>query len=346
MSLPFHTMGPKRKVPYAHQHGLLFGVEVCERCKTTGEVVSARCRFCVSFGREEKAGGKRKRTQKPKYYTKPFRTDNYTSHNSKQHPSRWQDYNILSDEKKATYFDDNAQLPLKSTLYAHFDGVAQLPLVAYINRPIVDVIIKDMLFHPDDSEGISMQRALEVFQDTADASEGPRPGDTDRYKIEIRNPLQFGLIVDFIRLGSSFRQAHRILESMRTRTGMATIGTCSRHRVSTYTRFTLAMNLQKICELLQNVWAFSLAMDMSTHMSSSYLDIRIRVCWSSKIHNFHLLAIPMPGRHTAEAIFNAADQAMTALCPDWKAIIVGISTDGEKKMTGRIQGANSWFTPW
>ena len=41
---------------------------------------------------------------------------------------------------------------------------------------------------------------------------------------------------------------------------------------------------------------------MSTHMATSYLDIRIRLHWKGSILNFHLLAIPMFSRHTNEEI--------------------------------------------
>ena len=45
------------------------------------------------------------------------------------------------------------------------------------------------------------------------------------------------------------------------------------------------------------------AMDMASHMSSSYLDIRICFFHKGEIHNFYLLAIPMYTHHTTEQTF-------------------------------------------
>jgi hypothetical protein len=43
--------------------------------------------------------------------------------------------------------------------------------------------------------------------------------------------------------------------------------------VSRYSRFIYAMNLQCIAELLRQCWAFSVALDMATHMATSYCDV-------------------------------------------------------------------------
>jgi hypothetical protein len=96
-------------------------------------------------------------------------------------------------------------------------------------------------------------------------------------------------------------------------------------------------------EMLASSWTFSIAMDMSTHMSTSYLDIRVRLFVRGAIHNLHLLAIPMFGAHTADQIFNHADTALNAICAQWRDIIVSISTDGERKMTGRVSGVATRF---
>jgi hypothetical protein len=43
-------------------------------------------------------------------------------------------------------------------------------------------------------------------------------------------------------------------------------------------------------------------------------------------------------RHTGETIFNTFAKAMDALFLDWRETITGVSSDGEKKVTGRHQG--------
>ncbi|KAF4045730.1 hypothetical protein GN244_ATG01902 [Phytophthora infestans] len=77
---------------------------------------------------------------------------------------------------------------------------------------------------------------------------------------------------------------------------------------------------------------------MSTHLSISYLDTRIRVYYNDNIMNFYLMAIPMHESHTGEAI-----QVLEVLCPHWRDVMLGITTDGERKMTGVNKGLSTRF---
>ena len=83
---------------------------------------------------------------------------------------------------------------------------------------------------------------------------------------------------------------------------------------------------------------------MSTHMSPLYLGILIRLHLNSYyIANVHLISVPMYERHTAAMIFDTAAKALDVLCPSWKDSIVGVSTYGKRKMTGRILGVATRF---
>eukprot|EP00171_Calliarthron_tuberculosum_P021519 IDg21519t1 len=83
---------------------------------------------------------------------------------------------------------------------------------------------------------------------------------------------------------------------------------------------------------------FPLTLDMATHTAVGYLDIRVRLCWNGRLHNFHLLAIPIYDRHTGVAMFNALAKAFDALNPHRRSTVFDILTDGEKKMNGCHQG--------
>ena len=93
------------------------------------------------------------------------------------------------------------------------------------------------------------------------------------------------------------------------------------------------MKLQCIVELLRKCLAFSVALDMATHMATVYCNFRIRICPKTTFHDFHFLSIPVHDRHTVEIIFNMFAKAMDALYSDWRKVIIGASLDGEKKMT-------------
>ena len=179
-----------------------------------------------------------------------------------------------------------------------------------------------------------MKSFEDISGEIEDLEEG---GGIDRYCISIKNPLQFALTIDYLSTGFTFRQSSQILQMTKERTGHALLGCLSDVKAANYARFACAINLQKISELIQISWTFSIALDMTTHMGISYLDIRIRFHLKAfGIVNVHFLAIPVFDRHTGEKIFLTAAKAFNSVCNDWCNIIVGCSSDGEGKMTGRV----------
>ena len=95
------------------------------------------------------------------------------------------------------------------------------------------------------------------------------------HHILIRNPIQFGLIVDYLSVGLSFRAVAKVILMTKEWTGMVSIGKVSEGKVTAIAQVVCSHSLELISYLLMMCWTFSLAMDMSTHMSTSYLDIQI-----------------------------------------------------------------------
>ena len=260
-----------------------------------------------------------------------------------QHSVHWQTYSSLTKQQQTVFFDEHAPVVHRNTIRSHFGG-AQAIAHYFVNKDIVDVIIRNMLLHPDDSnDEVTKERALAIFEDVIGPDEDERESDmqTDGYRVIVKNPAQFQLVVDYVSVGASFRMTSRIVQMTRDRTGLASIGSVSEGKVTSYIRIACALNLQKISEVIASTWTFSLAMDMSTHMATSYLDIRIRLLTGGTIHNYHLIAIPMFSRHTGEEIFLHAAKVLDVICPRWRDVI--ISTDGERKMTGRVHGVATRF---
>jgi hypothetical protein len=105
-------------------------------------------------------------------------------------------------------------------------------------------------------------------------------------------------------------------------------------------RAACAANLQKISVLLKDSWAFSIAIDSTTHHSTSYLDLRIRI-YSKKhrnIYNIHGCALPMRDHHTGEVMFEMLTNFFGVLCPNWQISMLGVASDGACNMTGRAAG--------
>ena len=85
----------------------------------------------------------------------------------------------------------------------------------------------------------------------------------------IKNPLQFSLVIDCLRIGVSLRMVVFILLRTKEHTGLASVGSISEKKVRSHAGFVCAINLQQIKKLLESFGTFSVAMDMASHMSSS-----------------------------------------------------------------------------
>ena len=192
----------------------------------------------------------------------------------------------------------------------------------------------NMLFHPDDVDGVTHQRALSIFK--ADDSDPEDHGGV--YIVEVKSVKRFQLAVKLVALGDSFRSVSRQLQVIREETGMAEFGGASDVTVSNYVRIVCAVSLQRLSEILAATWAVSISFDCSTHQTRSYVDIRMRVFLKGGLENFHLIALPMFDRHTGEIIANLLQSFFDALFNDWKTPMIGLTTDGDRTMTGRIRG--------
>lgn len=320
-----------RSTPFTRAHVIEYGLKITEQ---EGAVVkSVQCRFCIFFGKEEIPGKKRQRTQtsRVKYWTSPFRPEYYKSHHESQHSQRWEEYQTLSAEKKQNYFSTKTASFIES-MHAYFGKSDELKF--YIKQELVDVIVGDVFFHPDDHGGISHSRTLSIFKPVE--SESVQAG----YEVVIKNPLQFHLAVDFLAHGLSFRQTAAVLDSTKRLANLGKIGSVSDAKVSNFARVLVAVNLQRIRTILESaeVWGFSIAFDSSNHRGGSYFAQRIRFYRSGDVINLHLLSVPMFERHTAANMFALSVKVLDVVCPSWRDKLLGIGTDGANVMTGRLGG--------
>ena len=98
----------------------------------------------------------------------------------------------------------------------------------------------------------------------------------------------------------------------------------------------IAINLQCISNVLksQQVWAFSLDSDSSTHWSVSYFDIQICLCGNSQLYNLHLMVMPFYDWHTSLNIAAMIQCILNSLLPNWQYTIIAFSTNSENTMIG------------
>jgi len=62
-----------------------------------------------------------------------------------------------------------------------------------VHPSIIDILVADMFFHPDDYGGVTQKAALKLFTQKE-----------DHYEVTIANPTQFHLVVAHIARGDFF----------------------------------------------------------------------------------------------------------------------------------------------
>lgn len=305
---------------------LPLGLEVSHRDPDNKLIVTLSCRFCRAFGREKVH--KRTRNNTPissvKNWNGPFRTDHIRRHMSDQHPQHWSTYNELTDAKKREYF--KVDIPYAETLHAHF-GIQQDVIQETVTASIVENILTGIL--ESSEKGSKLCRFLKFNQATHD------------YTLRIERRKCFNIVVGQVQHGLSFRSVVLSLRELRSSAALAFMGNISEEDVSMYVQALAAMSLQRISSCLSDrrCWAFSIAIDGATVISSSYFDMRVRFYNGNSICNQHVIAIPLFGSHTGENMFDVVSKVLYSLVgDDWKVKLIGIATDGAANMVGRVSG--------
>lgn len=306
--------------PFQPKHELLYGIKPCDH-GAGGVVLGARCRFCLAFGRENK------QSQSCWMFKSPFRPQNYRAHLSKQHPEKWALYQTLSDSEKRTFFD----VPTKAAELIPFYLESQSDELHFsIEKSIVEVIIGRILWNPEDVDSnVTRSNALAVFRFNES---------TGLYDVCVKQVKQYQLATRLVGRGLSFRQAALAVQDAKDVTSCIKLGNCNDLIVAKYVRIVCAVSFQNIAKLLSESWAFAVAVDGSDCQSSSYIDIRVRLCSEGRLQSLHVIAVPFFGRHTGEAMYDMIETIFDVLCPDWKSKIIACSTDGAANMTGHISG--------
>ena len=155
-----------------------------------------------------------------------------------------------------------------------------------------------------------------------------------RYEALWTNTLQLDLIVSFVAVGTSFCQASSLLLQTKEKTGLGYIGCTSIGKIIRAVRYVCALNLETMSRVLNDTWAYSIAVDGGAKSNVPYLDICARFCVGPRLFNVHVVALLMYESHTGENMAAAIEKFFCALCPKWKDKLISVSTDGASRMTG------------
>lgn len=345
----------KRNTPFQPGHGPFYGLRPVTRDPETNAVTSVACRFCEKFGREEKVGAKRRATQRIKHFRQPFRTENYHQHHLGQHRLRWAEYRLLSPERKVAYLASPASpadavshienvvsnpfavIPQQTRqnisfgqqeahLMSTFDKFPDaLPTKFMLDKPIVDVIIGEMLLDPN----------TEITKECVIASFTSTNKSIPDYIVSIKNTELFDLTTQYVRLGASPKIATAFIEEI-SKSSPHVNGTlkyleeCNEAKVSAYIRSVIAFNLQALTDLLRSTWAFSLCLERAEYLNRVYIDVSVRFCVNDNIHKYHLISFPRTEQYNVDYIYKPLSCVLEILCPNWRDKLIGLSTDGSE----------------
>ncbi len=147
-------MSFNRASEYVKDNDVHLGLRVSTRAANGGpQVTGLQCRFYIAFGRKEKVSAKRQASTAVQGWMRPFRYDNIESHVNDQHPTKWAEYKRLDSIVEHQAFFDDVPVAFRNSIKAHFPSSslgAECQIVFDIEKDIVDVIIRGMMFEPAD----------------------------------------------------------------------------------------------------------------------------------------------------------------------------------------------------
>ncbi len=153
--ISLYVMSGKRSSGYVKDNDVHYGLKVAHRDPKSSKVIGLQCCFCIAFGREEKVGSKCKATTTVQGWNHPFRYDNIENHLRNQHSGQWAIYQALESSSECTSFFNDVPVAFKNSIKAHFPSSslgAKRQIVYDIKKDIVDTIVGDMMFNPEDQD--------------------------------------------------------------------------------------------------------------------------------------------------------------------------------------------------
>ena len=144
----------KRSSAYVKAKDEKYGLKVVSRDLKTSQINGLNCLFCAIFGREAKVGSKRKPTNNVQAWHSPFRYDNIEAHLENQHPSKFSEYKKLETNEAWSHFFKDFINKYRNNMPSHFipESIGQRAMVFEIGRDIVDVVVGEMFYFPDEDD--------------------------------------------------------------------------------------------------------------------------------------------------------------------------------------------------
>ena len=248
----------------------------------------------------------------------------------------WAEYQKLETKYKNQQFF-KSRSAFMNILNAHLESSLHIRIL--VNAPIIETVVGDLLFHPDDVDGMTCERALSLFKKLEEPSGSDEVGQHDMYEFLMKMRCWFRFCIKFVSYGASFRMLSRLVDCTQVESSMVVYVGCSDVVASSYTRAVCADSMQIFLDVMREVWDFAIEVYGSTRQGMSYLYVCVRFHWKGELLKFHLMPIPLYERHTGENMFEVLKQFLDAVfLYSWSKKCVAVSMGGARNMTGRVQG--------
>jgi hypothetical protein len=145
----------KHSSGYVKDNDIRYGLKVVYCDSKSSKVTGLPCRFYIAIGREEKVGLKHKAVTTVQGWSHPFCYNNIENHFCNQHSGQWALYQALESSSEHVSFFDDVSVTFKNSIKMHFPSLslgAERQIVYNIEKDIVDTIVGDMMFNPEDQD--------------------------------------------------------------------------------------------------------------------------------------------------------------------------------------------------
>ena len=237
--------------------------------------------------------------------------------------------------------------PSTHTLLSHFYAPASAQFT--ISQSIVEDVICELYWRDDEEADEAAddvpfsETKRRVVSSFGDLVEDKDTDEGDHYVIVIKNVKLWRLVVRLLAVLPSFNAVMDSITAVRAETHSSIYQGLSTEKVGSYARYCCAIGLQEISTMMNNSWAFAIALDGSNHMEMHFLDVRIQIFSDERLVHKHLMAMPLYSAKGASAMFHKITLVLDALYDKWRSTLIGVSTDGEPVMTGRLGGIATLF---
>ncbi|OAE24891.1 hypothetical protein AXG93_2931s1340 [Marchantia polymorpha subsp. ruderalis] len=190
----------------------------------SGMITSVECRFCFVFSRKSKPGAKRVKSTNYKNFDPIFWPEKNHTHLKLEHPQRWEAYQRLSAVKKFVYFE--ITIPFANTIVSYVD-TEKYALTFFLYQSIVEILIWDMLWSPDDVDSQTHDNAMRIFVHDLEL---------DNFSTTAKTPLALKMTVKYAGIGLSLRQTALALQIVKDTACVSKIGGMNELKVATFIR--------------------------------------------------------------------------------------------------------------